>query len=319
MDAQGSERVERGRVSTPTPPRANSRLNYDQSSKAIQQSRPQDVALDVIKDHQRYLTTRLPRIAELIHKAMRPESLIRFVLRDMEGEKGKALRACTPESIYLALLACAMTGLEPGGLKGEAYIVPYKGEATFQRGYKGVIKMALRSRFVKSIRSNVVYEGDVFEVDDGTANTIIHRPDYKGNRGKEIIAAYAIAKLSNGESVHEVMDMEDIRAVRRAGSENSPAWKNWPDQMIRKGPIHRLGKFLQFDERWHVADALDSVETHAEQRAIIDVETNGEVRRTDAQAQSAAEMAAQASSPSEPTDDELLAHEAALNRREGQR
>ncbi len=306
-------------MSTPTPPRAGSRLNYDQSSKAIQQSRPQGTALDVIKDHNHYLTARLPRIAEIIHKAMRPESLIRFVLRDMEGEKGAALRAGTPESIYLSLLACAMTGLEPGGLRGESYIVPYKGEATFQRGYKGVIKMALRSRFVKSIRSNVVYEGDVFEVDDGTANTIVHRPDYKGNRGKEIIAAYAIAKLSNGESVHEVMDMEDLRAVRRAGSENSPAWKNWPDQMMRKAPIHRLGKFLQFDERWHVADALDSAETHDEQRRIIDVETSGEVRRTDAQAQAAAEMAAQVAQQGEPDEAELRAHEAELNRREGQR
>lgn len=283
-------------MSTTQPPRAGSRLNYDASSKAIQQAPQQGNALVTISEHKAFLDARIGLLRDWAKNSVKPEALIRFTCRDMADERGEKLRQCTKESIYLGLIACAVTGLEPGALKGEAYLVPYKNkgvmEATFQRGYKGVIKMALRSRSVKSIRSNVVYESDVFEVDEGTANSIVHRPNF-GNRGKEIIAAYAIAKLANGESVFEVMDRDDLEAVRKAGSD-SPAWRDWPDQMMRKAPIHRLGKFLQFDESWHIANALDNARTVDDQRRIIDVETGGEGQRADLATAIAVEMAAQA-------------------------
>ena len=309
-------------MSTPTPPRAGSRLNYDASSKALQQQPPgQQSALAIINGHRQFLDARIGQLRDWAMKSVKPEALIRFICRDMADERGEKLRQCTTESIYLGLIACAVTGLEPGALKGEAYLVPYKNkgvmEATFQRGYKGVIKMALRSRGVKSIRSNVVYEGDVFEVDEGTANSIVHRPMF-GNRGKEIIAAYAIAKLANGEQVFEVMDRDDLDAVRKAGSD-SPAWRDWPDQMYRKAPIHRIGKFLQFDETWHIANALDNARTVDEQRRIIDVETSGESGRTDTAAAIAAEMAAQASASQESEEDIIRRQEAEQARKEAGR
>jgi phage RecT family recombinase len=304
-------------MSTTQPPRAGSRLNYDASSKAIQQAPQQSNALAIIGEHKAFLDARLNLLRDWAKNSVKPEALIRFTCRDMADERGEKLRQCTKESIYLGLIACAVTGLEPGALKGEAYLVPYRNkgvmEATFQRGYKGVIKMALRSRFVKSIRANVVYEGDIFDVDEGTANTIVHRPQF-GNRGKEIVAAYAIAKLANGESIFRVMDREDLEAVRKAGSD-SPAWRDWPDQMMLKAPIHRLGKFLQFDESWHIANALDNARTVDDQRRIIDVETSGESQRADLSSAIAAEMAAQATGgapdPDEAAEIARLEREAA--------
>lgn len=305
-------------MSTTTPPRANSRINYDASSKALQQQPAGNSSgLTTINEHKAFLDARVGLLRDWSRNSIRPEALIRFTCRDMADERGEKLRQCTKESIYLGLIACAVTGLEPGALKGEAYLVPYKNkgimEATFQRGYKGVIKMALRSRGVKSIRSNVVYEGDAFEVDEGTANSIVHRPVF-GNRGKDIIAAYAIAKLANGESVFEVMDRDDLDAVRKAGSD-SPAWRDWPDQMMRKAPIHRLGKFLQFDESWHIANALDNARTVDEQRRIIDIETSGEPGKVDMQAAIAAEMATQVNGPiSKEEADEIKRLEQEMNK-----
>jgi recombination protein RecT len=307
-------------MSTPTPPRANSRLNYDQSSKAIQQSRPA-TAIAVINEHKEFLTARMAKIAEWVTHGLRPEALVRFVLRDMDGDRGARLRESTKESIYLGLLACAVTGLEPGALKGEAYLVPYKNkgvmEATFMPGYRGIIKQARRSREVAAIWSNVVYEGDEFDIDLGTANRIVHRPRL-GSRTDNIIAAYAIARMSSGQDEIELMDRDDLDAVRKAGNQG-PAWDAWADQMMRKAPIRRLGKRLPLGADYYVALALDNAPDANEQRRIINVETSDESARADAQAQSAAEMAAQASSASDPTDAELLAHEAELNRREGQR
>lgn len=297
-------------MSTPTPPRAGSRLNYDASSKALQQQQP-DSALEVVKRHRAFLDARMSKISEWVTNGLRPEALVRFVLRDMDGPRGEALRKCSPESIYLGLLACAVTGLEPGALKGEAYLVPFKGEAQFMVGYRGIIKMARRSRGVAALWSNVVYDGDEFDVDLGSANRIVHRPRF-GQRGENIIAAYAIARMTNGQDELELMDRADLEAVRNAGNQG-PAWKDWQDQMWRKAPIRRLGKRLPLNADYYVALALDNAQDHAEQRRIIDVETSGEGNKADMQAALATEMAAQASGA--PTPEE--AAEIARLEREG--
>lgn len=297
-----------------TPPRSQSRLGYEQSGKALQQAPRQDSALDRIKAHRAFLDARMTQISGWVTQGVRPEALVRFILRDMDGPKGEALRKCSPESIYLGLLACAVTGLEPGALKGEAYLVPFKNEATFMVGYRGIIKQARRSRDVVAIWSNVVYEGDEFDVDLGSANRIVHRPRF-GQRGDDITAAYAIARLSNGQDELELMDRDDLDQVRKAGG-NSPAWNDWQDQMMRKAPIRRLGKRLPLGADYYVALALDNAKTHDEQRAIIDIETSGEGNRAELSAQVAAEMAAQAGEQFSE-EDEIKRQEATEARREG--
>lgn len=282
-------------MATNQPPRAGSRLNYDASSRAIAQHPKQLTALDEIKKHKSFLDARLPQIASWVSQGLRPEALVRFILRDMDGAKGAALRSCSPESIYLGLLACAVTGLEPGSLKGEAYLVPFKGEATFMVGYRGIIKQARRSREVVAIWSNVVYEGDEFDVDLGSANRLVHKPRL-GARGENIIAAYAIARLANGQDEIELMDRADLDGVRDAGNKG-PAWADWSDQMMRKSPIRRIGKRLPLGADYYVALALDNAKDANEQRAIIDIETSGEGNKADVQAAIASEMAAQAGEP----------------------
>lgn len=302
---------------TTAPPRAASRISYEQSSRALQQNQRQspgqDSALARIKEHRAFLDARMGQIANWVTQGLRPEALVRFVLRDMDGPKGAQLRACSQESIYLGLLACAVTGLEPGALKGEAYLVPFKGEAQFMVGYRGIIKQARRSREVVAIWSNVVFEGDEFEIDLGSANRIVHRPRL-GARGENVIAAYAIARLSNGQDEIELMDRADLDAVREAGNQG-PAWKDWGDQMMRKAPIHRLGKRLPLGADYYVALAIDNARTPAEQRTIIDMET-GEGSKAELTAQVAAEMAAQAGA--QPSEDDLAADNA-LNQKEGNR
>lgn len=292
-----------------TPPRAGTKLNYDQSSRAIQQQPRQNNALARVNEHKSFLDARMSKIAAWVTQGVRPEALVRFALRDMSAPTDAAakLRACSEESIYLGLLACAVTGLEPGALKGEAYLVPFKNEATFMVGYRGIIKQARRSREVVALWSNVVYDGDDFEVDLGSANRIVHKPRF-GARGDNIIAAYAIARLANGQDEIELMDRADLDHVREAGNQG-PAWKEWGDQMMRKAPIRRLGKRLPLGADYYVALALDNASSPGEQRQIIDVETSGEPQRADVAAQVSAEMSAQARG--DMTEEEMREIEAA--------
>lgn len=71
------------------------------------------------------------------------------------------LRQCDNSSI----LSCALLGtsleLSPSPQLGHYYMVPYKGKATFQLGYKGYIQLALRSGVYKKINVIAVKEGEL--------------------------------------------------------------------------------------------------------------------------------------------------------------
>lgn len=267
---------------------------------------------DPIMQHRMFLDARMSRIGEWVTQGVRPEALVRFALMDMDGEKGEKLRSCTPQSVYLALLACAVTGLEPGSLRGEAFLVPYRNkgvmEASFMPGWRGIVKQARRSREITEMWSNVVFENDEYDFDLGTARYLVHKPA-KRNRG-EICGAYAIAKLAGGGFEIETMDMEDLEAVRNAGA-NGPAWKDWPDQMYRKAPIRRLGKRLPMGADYFVALALENAASDlTAQRKVIEMHGSGRVLDDSAMEQLEA--------PNE-TADELLPESQGLSERVAER
>lgn len=293
-------------MSAPTKP--GSRIDYTQSSRALQTATTGDEVRDAIVRHKDFLDARMKQIERWTTQGVKPEALVRFALMDMDGDKGKRLRECTQQSIYLGLLACAVTGLEPGALRGEAYLVPYKNkgvmEASFMPGWRGLVKQARRSRDIAAIGANVVFERDTFDLDLGTANTLVHKPALK-DRG-DIIGAYAIARLTGGGSEIEWMDRDDLNAVRRAGSDG-PAWQDWEDQMYRKSPIRRLCKRLPLGADYYVALALEHAPDVAAQARVIDVNTDGEGARAQIQGGAAAELAAQAGRDDEPDPEEARA------------
>jgi recombination protein RecT len=284
-----------------TPPKSGSKIDYTASGRAIatQGDNP-------LKRHQEFLDARMKKIERWCTQGVKPEALVRFSLMDMDGDKGSKLRECTSQSVYLGLLACAVTGLEPGALRGEAYLVPYRNkgtmEATYMAGWKGLVKQARRSREITAIGSQVVFERDTFDLDLGTANVLIHKPALR-ERG-DIVGAYAIARLSGGGHEIEWMDREDLEAVRAAGSNgsNGPAWTDWADQMYRKAPIRRLCKRLPMGADYFVALALEGAADLTAQAKIIDVETDGEASKSLASGHVAAEMATQVGGPVTPDE-----------------
>lgn len=259
--------------------------DYTRSGQALQ--RQQANTPDArIKDHKAFLDARLAQIGQWVRQGVRPEALVRFTLMDMSTNQ--KLRECSPSSIYLGLLACAVCGLEPGALKGEAYLVPFGGQATFIPGWRGLVKQARRSREIVGITANVVRAQDVFDMDLGTANTIIHKPA-RGDRG-DVIGAYAIANLEHGQRELEWMDREDLDRIEKVATSRgrSPAWKDWSDQMQRKSVLRRLCKRLPLGADYYVAMALEQAhDDGVNQREILDIETEGAASRADQAAEAA--------------------------------
>lgn len=261
---------------------------YTQSGQALQTQHANSPA-EVIKQRKAFLDARLAALGRWVRGGVRPEALIRFSLLDMQ--QNTKLREADPESIYLALLACAVCGLEPGALKGEAYLVPFSGRAQFMAGYRGLIKMAKRSGEVHGISANVVHERDVCELDLGSEPRLVHRPAF-GDRGV-VIGAYAVAKMATGNPEIEWLALEDIERIRNVAESRSksPAWQQWPEEMAKKSAIRRLSKRLPLGHDYIISAAIENAqEETGDAKAVLDLETDGEATRTKQSAERAQEM-----------------------------
>jgi recombination protein RecT len=203
------------------------------------------------------LTAHTPALKEWAAGRVNPAALIRWAL--LEYSQSEALQRCTPESIYLALIACAQFGLEPSGIRQQAFIVPFKRTAVFMPGYRGFIDLARRAKV--RLVPHVVYENDLFELDYISDKLVVHKPALH-DRGP-LIGAYAWARLPDDEYDAEWMDLDELEHVREManrvrGGDDSPAYKDWPDQMYRKAPIRRIAKRLPAGEEMARAVAIDT-------------------------------------------------------------
>src|SRR5881398_983556 len=103
---------------------------------------------------------------------------------------------CNPYSIVGGLRLGAQLGLSLGPL-GHFYLVPFKGEAVFIIGYRGMVELAYRSGKLRRIEANVVREGDGFSFRHGTRAFLDHEP-HGGPGERDWQCVYAVAELTNG-------------------------------------------------------------------------------------------------------------------------
>lgn len=119
-----------------------------------------------------------------------------------------------------ALLKAAQAGLRPG-MFGEGWIIPRWNsklramEAQFQPGYMGLAQLAYRSGEVADILAEAVYPSDHFKYQLGSEPKIEHEPDMTAeHRDADIVAFYAVVKLTNGGRLLKVMRRADVDEVR---------------------------------------------------------------------------------------------------------
>ncbi len=178
------------------------------------------------------------------------------------------LAQCTQASFAAALMTCAQLDLEPNTPQQLAHLIPYKGECTFQPGYPGLMELAYRTGKVSAFHADVVYrkevESGLFRYTKGLNPTIHHEVDILGaSREGEIVAAYAVAKMKDGNIIFRVIDRKDVERAQRTSSsmkgeksQYSP-WNTSPDAMWMKTAIKRLCSFLPRTEQLSLAIELD--------------------------------------------------------------
>lgn len=155
------------------------------------------------------------------------------------------LRECSPNSILSAAGIAAALKLPINPSLGFAFIVPYKGHATFQLGSKGFIQLAMRSGQYRTLNSGAVYEGQIKEVDFETGEII------RGEKvSDEVVGYVAFMELVNGFKKSLYMTVDEIRAHAEKYSQSyaydlrygkkSSVWSTNFDAMAKKTVLKRL-------------------------------------------------------------------------------
>ncbi len=176
-----------------------------------------------------------------------PERIARIALTELR--RVEHLAECTQASFGGALMTCSALGLEPGGVAGEAYLLPFWNkkirayEVQLVIGYQGMIKLFWQHPAAAGLTARTVHENDEFEYEDGLDPILRHKPA-RTDRGRPT-DYYAVARMANGGSAFVVMSVEDIEAIRkRSKARDAGPWATDYDAMARKTVIRQLFKLL---------------------------------------------------------------------------
>lgn len=166
---------------------------------------------------------------------------------------------CNRLSLLTAVGEAAAMGLSVNPNLGEAYLIPRGNQVNFQRGYKGLVKLAYRSGLIDSIYCDVVYRNEHYIHTGGTDPKIDHVPDADGQHRtgdpEDVVAAYAVVWLkgSTRPVFRTVTKRQIIRAAEASGSSKNKSWSNvWRDHfeaMARKTALIRIWSQLPRDDK----------------------------------------------------------------------
>lgn len=146
------------------------------------------------------------------------------------------------QSVYAACQKAAQDGLVLDGR--EAALVPFKQSCQYMPMVNGILKKLRNSGQLSTISAQTVHKNDSFKFNPAMDDVPSHNPDWFGDRG-DMIGVYAVARMKDGGTVVEIMNMAQIskvRGVSRSGDRGP--WKDWPDEMAKKSVLRRIAKML---------------------------------------------------------------------------
>jgi recombination protein RecT len=196
-----------------------------------------------------------PQIALALPRHLSADRMLRISMTSIR--RTPQLLSCNPQSLLGAIMQASQLGLEPDGVLGHAYLIPFKDEVQLIVGYKGLIDLARRSGQLSTIYARVVCAKDQFEYAYGLTERLEHIPSSENDPG-DIVAAYAVAKLKDGALQFECMTRREIDAIReRSRAKDSGPWVTDFPEMAKKTVLRRLCKMLPASVELARAVALD--------------------------------------------------------------
>ena len=156
----------------------------------------------------------------------------------------KHLLNVDPESIVKTAFEIVQLGLNPNPKLGQAYVVPFKGSAQLQIGYKGWIDLAFRVGW--TVRAVTVYDVDDFRMKfSGLYDEIEFEPNYDEREDddgswvyKHLKGVIVYAKHKSDITYSEFVPFRKLEKIRLK-SQNQKAgslqhiWLEWAEEMYK--------------------------------------------------------------------------------------
>jgi recombination protein RecT len=176
------------------------------------------------------------------------------------------------QSVVNAVTNVAAIGISLNPAKKQAYLVPRDGKICLDISYMGLIDLAVQDGAIKWAKAELVYSGDAFTLNgSGQSPTHTYNP-FSKERG-DVVGAYCVAKLPDGDYLTETMSIEDINAIR----DRSSAWKAWissqkkcpwvtdPGEMARKTVVKRASKYWASNGTDRLKQAVHHLNTEGDE------------------------------------------------------
>lgn len=151
------------------------------------------------------------------------------------------LQKAEPMTIVSSAMVAASLDLPIDKNLGYAWIVPYKGKAQFQLGYKGYIQLALRTGQYKAINVIEVREGELIKWNRLTEEIEL---DLDAATSDKVIGYCGYFRLINGFEKSVYWSKEEMTKHKNKFSKSDFGWnKDW-DAMAKKTVLRNmLGKW----------------------------------------------------------------------------
>lgn len=249
------------------------------------------------------------------------------------------LQECDPNSIMAASLIAASLDLPIDPNLGRAYIVPYKGKAQFQMGYKGFVELAIRTGKYKDMNVEAVYEDEIREY-----NPILGKLEFvddfreckqrlNGETDK-IVGYYAWYELLAGfsKALYMTKEQSEDHAKKYSKTYNNGPWQSNFDSMAKKTVLKlllsrwgilsiQMQEAITNDQKVYDGNGNDEYEdnplTEEEAQAPVDVFSEKVIDVPPEQVQPSPQTQTQTTAPTTPEQamfDEYEAYEAAMAR-----
>jgi recombinase, phage recT family len=175
------------------------------------------------------------------------------------------LAKATNESIMTAAMKAAVLNLPIEPSLGYAYIVPYKNQAQFQVGYKGLIQLAQRSGQVTRLNAGEVYESQYKGFNPLTEDLEVDMTAIP-KENEKVVGYFAFMRLVNGFEKTVFWTKERVQAHGKKYSQSfsskySP-WQSDFDAMARKTVLkHMLSTYAPLSTELQEAIAADNADS----------------------------------------------------------
>lgn len=169
-----------------------------------------------------------------------------------------------PQSVRDAVTNIAAIGISLNPAKKQAYLVPRKGAICLVISYMGLLDLAIQSGSILWGQAELVYAGDIFEMNGFDQPPTHKRNPFASDRGA-LVGVYVVVKTHSGDyltgtmTAGEVFDIRDRtdawKAYQKDKSKTCP-WVTDEGEMVKKTVIKRASK------TWPKCDRLDKAVHH---------------------------------------------------------